>query len=214
MSEDNYNTDSSPEENTPARVHLEKPSADGQGNSAQENNSGSYGENIYQEGSPSYTGTYQNDSGSYNYQGTYYQNYEEPVQESMGFGIASMVLGIVSLVLFCTCCNLLLAVLAIIFGIIHLVRCKSGKGFGIAGIITAGLSIVAFFVYAFAFLGSEAFQEGFQEEFQRQFKSQMEQNFGDDYEDYYDFSLPFEDDYDDEDEDDSYHHEDEHNDTF
>lgn len=220
MSEENNNTDSLQEENTSAGVHLEKPSADVQSDSVQGNGTAdSYGEDIYQEGSPSYTGTYQNNSGNYSYQGDYsYQNYEEPVQESMGFGIASMVLGIISLVLFCTCCNLLLAVLAIIFGIIHLVKCKSGKGFAIAGIITAGLSVVFFFVYMFVFFGSSAFQEEFQKEFQRQFQNQMEQNFGDDYENY-DFSLPFEDDYDydydeDEDDSDSYHHEDEHNDTF
>ena len=94
------------------------------------------------------------------------------------------------MVLFCTCCNLLLAVLAIVFGIIHLVRCKSGKGFGIAGIVTAALSIIFFFVYIFAFAGSSVFQEEFQKEFQRQFKNQMEQNFGEDYEGYYDFNFP------------------------
>ena len=186
MSEENYNTDSSAE----VQVSSDAQENQGQGSSFQDD----FSQGGYREGNTNYTGTYQDSSGSYSYQGTYYQNYEEPVQESRGFGIASMVLGIISLVLFCTCCNLLLAVLAIVFGIIHLVRCKSGKGFGIAGIVTAALSIIFFFVYIFAFAGSSAFQEEFQKEVQRQFKNQMEQNFGEDYEEYYDFNFPFDND--------------------
>lgn len=186
MNEENFNTNSSTEGQAPSDAQESQGQEKGfQGDSYQ---------GIYREGNTNYTGSYQDGSGSYSYQGTSYQNYEEPVQENMGFGIASMVLGIISLVLFCTCCNLLLAVLAIVFGIIHLVRCKSGKGFGIAGIVTAALSIISFFVYIFAFAGSSVFQEEFQKEFQRQFKNQMEQNFGEDYEEYYDFNFPFDND--------------------
>lgn len=209
MSEENYNTNSSAE----GQVSSDAQENQGQGSSFQDDSS----QGVYREGNTNYTGTYQDSSGSYSY-----QNYEEPVQESMGFGIASMVLGIISMVLFCTCCNLPLAVLAIIFGIVHLIRCKNGKGFGIAGIVTAALSIIFFFVFISEFLGSAIFQEGFQEEFQKEFKRQMEQNFGEDYEDYYDFDLPFDDDsfgdygdYDEEDEEkDNSFDEDEKPDTF
>lgn len=215
MSEENYNTVSSAE----GQVSSDAQENQGQGSSFQDDSS----QGGYREGNTNYTGTYQDSSGSYSYQGTSYQNYEEPVQESMGFGIASMVLGIISMVLFCTCGNLPLAVLAIIFGIVHLIRCKNGKGFGIAGIVTAALSIIFFFVFISEFVGSAIFQEGFQEEFQKEFKRQMEQNFGEDYEDYYDFDLPFDDDdsfgdygdYDEEDEEkDNSFDEDEKPDTF
>lgn len=72
------------------------------------------------------------------------QQQQKPEQksDSNGFGIASMVLGIVSLVFFCTCINFVTAILAIIFGIIQLVRKSSKKGMAIAGLITGGLSLL------------------------------------------------------------------------
>jgi hypothetical protein len=75
------------------------------------------------------------------YRQQYYGQAERQKSESTGFGIASMVLGIVSLLMFCTCINYILAILAIIFGIIQLVRSEK-KGMAIAGIVTAGLSVV------------------------------------------------------------------------
>ena len=83
------------------------------------------------------------------YQQSYY-SYGEPAAEEKGdgtaFGIASMVLGIVALLLFCTGCHIILAILAIVFGIIQLVRNKQ-KGFAIAGIVTAGLAIVTYIIF-------------------------------------------------------------------
>lgn len=80
----------------------------------------------------------------------YYYSYGEPAAEEKGdgtaFGIASMVLGIVALLLFCTGCHIILAILAIVFGIIQLVRNKQ-KGFAIAGIVTAGLAIVIYIIF-------------------------------------------------------------------
>ncbi|WP_455720407.1 hypothetical protein [Agathobacter sp.] len=67
-----------------------------------------------------------------------------PVKEkgdSIGFGIASMVLGIASVLLFCTCFNIVTAILAVIFGIIQLVKNKN-KVFAIVGISTAAVSII------------------------------------------------------------------------
>ncbi len=58
-----------------------------------------------------------------------------------GFGIASLVLGIVSFLLFCTCINWVTAILAVIFGIVQLTR-HGEKAFAITGIITSGLSIL------------------------------------------------------------------------
>ena len=61
----------------------------------------------------------------------------------LGFGIASLVLGIVSLLCFCTCINIVLAILAIIFGIIQIISYES-RGMAIGGIVTATISIILF----------------------------------------------------------------------
>ncbi len=57
-----------------------------------------------------------------------------------------MILGILSLVLFCSCINIPMAAGAIIFGILQLVRSREGRGMAVAGIITAVLSVVALIV--------------------------------------------------------------------
>jgi hypothetical protein len=69
----------------------------------------------------------------------------EEKKDGIGFGIASLVLGICSLLLFCTCVNLLLAILAIVFGIIQIVGYKK-RGLAVGGIVTAALSIVLFVI--------------------------------------------------------------------
>lgn len=56
--------------------------------------------------------------------------------ESKGMAIASMVLGILGLVFFCIpILNLILAVLALIFGIVVMYKKSAGKGMGIAGFV-------------------------------------------------------------------------------
>lgn len=89
-----------------------------------------------------YGAQYQN---SVNYQNppVYYNANQQTTEkkESQGFGIAALILGIFSLLLFCTCINIPLAILAIIFGIIQIVKYKQ-KGLAIGGIVTAGLSIL------------------------------------------------------------------------
>lgn len=101
-----------------------------------------------------------------------------PNQGSTGFGIASLVLGIVSIVLCCTCIEFITGPLAIIFGIVHLAGNKPQKGLGIAGIIcgAAGLLLGIMLVgvgfsndkkdrtYLDDFI--EGFEEGFDEDFQ------------------------------------------------
>lgn len=66
-----------------------------------------------------------------------------PEKPKTGLAIASLVLGIVSIVGFgCCFINILTAPLAIIFGIISLVTHRASTGMSIAGIITAALSLV------------------------------------------------------------------------
>ena len=69
---------------------------------------------------------------------------EEP---GKGFAVASMVLGLISLVLFCTGINVITAILAIIFGIVYLAKRRPEKGMAVAGIITAVVGILAFVTY-------------------------------------------------------------------
>lgn len=65
----------------------------------------------------------------------------KPKGDGVALGVASLVLGIISLLLFCTCVNYLTAALAITFGVIQIIRNKD-KTFAITGIITAGISFV------------------------------------------------------------------------
>lgn len=66
-----------------------------------------------------------------------------------GFSIASMVFGILSLILFC-CLNkwdLIVCIPAIVLGIIGLNKEPNGKGFAIAGIITGAIALLLTIVF-------------------------------------------------------------------
>jgi hypothetical protein len=76
-----------------------------------------------------------------NGQQPYYGQAQQPKKDDIGFGLTSMILGILSLLLFCTCINYILAILAIVFGIIQLVKYRR-REMAIAGIVTAAISIV------------------------------------------------------------------------
>lgn len=118
-------------------------------------------QNVYSQPADGQQNAYDQQSGYYqqganNQQGVYtqntYDNYyasadaQQP-EGGSGFGIASLVLGILALITFCTICmNIPLAILAIIFAIIQLVK-GNGKGLAIGGLITSGLSIVACIVF-------------------------------------------------------------------
>ena len=130
-------------------VAEEIPPASGQSNPAPE-----------QMARDNYTWTGTNGQGS-QYQGNQYQNNQYQGNQNQGnqyqaqgqkpdsntLGILSLIFGIVSLVFFCSCFNIITGIVAIIFGIIQLVGHKTGKGLAIAGIVTAALSIVGFFVF-------------------------------------------------------------------
>ena len=61
--------------------------------------------------------------------------------DGRGYGIASLILGIVSVLLFCTCINWVTGILAVIFGIIQITKNKE-HGLAIGGIITAAVSML------------------------------------------------------------------------
>lgn len=131
-----------------------------------------YGQDMYNSqqryGNQTYnnTNTYSgqngyNNTNGYNNQQYYNGNaYQQPVYgqatqkqkgDSIGFGIASLILGIASIFLFACCVNYILAILAIIFGIVQIVTNKR-KGLAIGGIVTAAISIIiATVMWAFGF---------------------------------------------------------------
>lgn len=140
---------------------------------------------IYQEGAPQYQGEYRDPETDFrkpDQQGVYRQTYQEPYQEqyqpvSQGFGVASLAIGVVSLVLFCSCINIPLAILAIVFGIIQLTKPDSKKGMAVGGIVTAALSLIAFVVFCIGIWGSVDFQEGFQRGLRRSLEEQLEDGY-------------------------------------
>ena len=88
------------------------------------------------------------DGNNMNYQNNTYQQ-PAPAQPGKGFGIASMVLGIIALLITLLSCCLpfmlilsgLLGLLSIIFGIIAIAK-KRGKGMGIAGLICSVVGLL------------------------------------------------------------------------
>lgn len=75
-----------------------------------------------------------------------YWSVREVPSGGRGFGIASMVLGIIALVLFFSFVNIPLAILAIIFGIIQLTR-KAPKGMAISGIVMSTISLFLLVIF-------------------------------------------------------------------
>ena len=73
---------------------------------------------------------------------------QQPVpEERKGLAIASLVLGICSIVLMCCCCiNVITAPISIVLGIVSLATHRGGKGMSIAGIILSALSILLLFM--------------------------------------------------------------------
>ena len=115
-------------------------------------NSNPYGQQQYGGGAYNQSyGSQQQYGGAYNQSYGNQQQYGGPQGNpqygptgkkiGLGFGIASLVLGIISLLCFCSCINIILAILAVIFGIIQIVSYET-KGMAIAGIVTATISVI------------------------------------------------------------------------
>jgi len=84
-----------------------------------------------------------------------YWSVREVPSGGRGFGIASMVLGIIALVLFFSFVNIPLAILSIIFGIIQLTR-KAPKGMAISGIVMGISSLFLLVIFWTCMLVSAA----------------------------------------------------------
>lgn len=79
-------------------------------------------------------------------QNLYYGQASQNKEDSIGFGVASLVLGILSIFTFICCINYIFALLAIIFGIVQMVK-STKKGMAIAGIVTAVISIIISIIF-------------------------------------------------------------------
>lgn len=77
---------------------------------------------------------------NYNYDGDFHQDKPQKTKNLKGLAIASMVLGIVSLVLnSITILSILAGIVGLVFGIVS--RKRGGGGFALAGIITSSAGI-------------------------------------------------------------------------
>ena len=131
------------------KVSLEKSSNDFEGNDNSDNGNGYQG-NPYNTGEENKNmGAYGNDGnmgGSWNnagYQDINGQGTSKSTFSPSGFAIASLVLGILSLV---CCCfwyvSGIFAVLGLIFSIIVLAKHKPGRGMAIAGLICSAIGLI------------------------------------------------------------------------
>lgn len=115
----------------------------GQNPYMQNNYQQGYGQQDYQSQQMGYQGQYNNGGYQQGYDQQYNQQYNQPLP-TPGFSIASLVTGILSLVLVC-CLNkwdLALAIPAIVLGIIGLKKEPNGKGMAIAGIVLAVIALI------------------------------------------------------------------------
>lgn len=130
---------------------------------SKENQSGQQG--IYRENEPSYSGQSENNSGNYtyntgsyqnnqNYSGSNYNGYGTPQNMdggSTGLAIASMILGIVSILISCCAVSRLISVLTslsgIVFGILSIQKGSQGKGMAIAGIICSAVALLVWIIF-------------------------------------------------------------------
>ena len=133
--------------------------------------------------------------GEYHYSGQQGgQQYRQPHPRhvSKTLGILSLVFGIVSLVFFCSCFNIVTGIAAIVFGIIQLVQGHGvGKGISIAGIVTGALSIVLFFIFWGLIFGNGNIRDSILDQYGEDGMQEFFENLPDDYFGDYDFDFNF-----------------------
>jgi hypothetical protein len=123
--------------------------------------------------------------------------------EKNGFGLASLILGAAAVLLFGTCINFILIILAIIFGVIQLSRSQK-KAMAVTGIVLSGVSLVLSIVlwvvvlshidFGSVFDSDDFFDYDFSDDYDNDYDYDF--NFGDNYDDDHDFDFDFGDDYD------------------
>lgn len=134
----------------------------------QQSYSGQQGYNGQQNGNASYGGQNQQTPLSGYAEPVYHQQYNNYSQEeSQGFGIASMICGILALVTCCCWCPCApLAVVSIVLGIIQISK-GTAKGMSIAGIVCSAIGLVMMIVFIVAgiFMNSSGEYQNFLHEY-------------------------------------------------
>jgi hypothetical protein len=108
--------------------------------------------------------------------------------EKEGFGIAALILGILSIIFsFTMILSIIMGLIAVIFGIIHIAK-KSRKGLGVAGIITGvfGIIISIAIIVCIAMLASEAENGRHSFDYNFNYNNKNNSNYYDEYDDQYD----------------------------
>ena len=116
-------------------------------------NQNNYGQTDYSQNPNNYGQPNYNQNPNYNQQ-PYGQPYlgMATKSDSTGFGIASLVLGIISIFTVFCCINYILAIISIVLGIVQIVKSKQ-KGLAIGGIVTSVISIIGSILF-WVFVGT------------------------------------------------------------
>ncbi|MBE5900177.1 MAG: DUF4190 domain-containing protein [Lachnospiraceae bacterium] len=83
-------------------------------------------------------------------------NSERIIEKGKGFGVASLICGIISLTLFCSIFNVFSSLLSIIFGIVH-IRRGGKKGIAIFGMLCSVCSIILLIICMTLIMSNTAF---------------------------------------------------------
>ena len=135
MDNDQYNDSGNGSDNRMDDSYNSNNYAGNDGNNCNGNNYAGNGGNNYN--GNNYNGNY---NGGYN---PYQPQGNNRIDEGRPFGIAAMVLGIISVVFSCCCyaLSIVTGIAAIVLGVVSLKKGTAGKGFAIAGIITGSVGI-------------------------------------------------------------------------
>lgn len=124
-------------------------------------------------------------SGNTNYSNNYNMNqpqYSQNINNANDdtqkvLAILSLIFGIISIVFFCSCCNTLFGIPALVLGIIYLSSKssnKANKGLAIAGVICAGIAIIFSLVLSIGMFSSPEILEQFDEIFSETYEFNMD----------------------------------------
>lgn len=108
--------------------------------------------------------------------------------EKEGFGIAALILGILSIIFsFTMILSIIMGLIAVIFGIIHIAK-KSRRGLGVAGIITGvfGIIISIAIIVCIAMVASNAENSRHSFDYNFNYNNKDNSNYYDEYDDQYD----------------------------
>lgn len=154
------------------------------------------GNESYSSGYGSPAGYQQNNWQNSGFQGNYYyggQNYQPPRKPASAFSVASLVMGIISLLLVCCGLSYVFGALGIIFAILSRTsgqkmdsQASIGMGLSIAGSVIGIIVLVVYLAGNYSYIASSL--ENFENYQQYYYDGSMDDFYGtDDYDDYFDY---------------------------